>query len=58
MKKRHQKIFVADEGTKQLNNNIKKRKTLSCQLRKESTLVKEESMKVLAEFDRLLMRDL
>ena len=35
-------------------NLIQKRKLLSKQLEKESTLVREESMRVLAEFEELL----
>ena len=38
-------------------NLLQKRKILSAQLRKESKLVRDESMKVLAEFERLENED-
>ena len=37
----------------QFYNMLQKRKLISAQLQKESKLVREESMKVLAEFERL-----
>lgn len=41
----------------QFYNLLQKRKMLSRQLQKESKLVQEESMKVLAEFERLRDED-
>lgn len=38
-------------------NTLQKRKLLGDQLKKESRLVREESMKVLAEFERLESED-
>ena len=38
-------------------NLLQKRKIISCQLQKESKLVQEESMKVLAEFEKLRDED-
>ena len=41
----------------QFYNLLQKRKIISNQLQKESKLVREESMKVLAEFERLQDED-
>ena len=41
----------------QFYNLLQKRKIISNQLQKESKLVKEESMKVLAEFEKLQDED-
>lgn len=41
----------------QFYNLLQKRRIISSQLQKESTLVREESMKVLAEFEKLQDED-